>query len=296
MKTDSFTWSLETQASCMRCQRAFFFREYASCDDALARQLTHLQTMEEWTGAMIRQSLAQALSEYAASGKLPGMEQLHGIALGNMRKSWMEYLNGAWKENPESATNIFELSYGNGNEYGTLRKLPQETTDNAKRQILEAMDAFYYSPFIKSLAELDKGLWLFPGHGETFRLEETNVQEAPDFIYREKDGTASTLFWTLGNEYRPFLRLRQACHKLFAMEKCSLPSSQVNVCTVFLNDGGRCRTYIVSDADLASARRQILKGAEIAVEKAKASQGKEDYPMQPDASCNDCKYKRLCLD
>ncbi|MBR6373661.1 MAG: hypothetical protein IKS20_10805 [Victivallales bacterium] len=293
MKED-FIWSLERQAIFMRCPRAYF--HLRSQDDAIARQLSHLQTLEAWTGNMICRSLAQALAQCASNGQMPGKEELQQIALKNMRESWMEYLNGAWKEQPETSTNIFELYYGNGKEYGTLRKLPQEATDNAKQQILDAMDTFHFSPFIKSISALDKSTWSFPSKKDTFRLDDINVQEPPDFIYKEKDGTLTTLFWTLGNEERAFLRLKQACHKMFAMEKYSLPANQVNVSTVFLNDGGRGRSFIVTEGDLATARQQILKGAEAMLAKEKSSQAKDDYLPRPEDSCQNCNFKRLCLD
>ena len=285
MKED-FVWSLERQALLARCPRAYFHLRHD--DDSTARQLANLQTLEDWAGRMIRKSLAQALS----SNPFPDKDALRQLALRNMRESWLEYLNGAWREQPENATNIFELYYGNGEEYGTLRKLPKELTDNAKQRILDAMDAFHYSPFIRSLAALGRSVWSFPGRGDSFRIDEISVHETPDFIYM--DGTMNALFWTLGNEHRPFLRLRQACCKLYAMEKFSMPASQVNVCTVFLNDGGRGRSFFVSEADLNSARQQILRSAKAMLAKEEACHAKEDYPMQPDVTCENCNFRRLC--
>ena len=293
MSEGNFVWSLERQAIFMRCPRAYYYLRFQAKQDDTTRQLSCLQKLEEWADNVIRRTLEQAL---LATGEAPlPKEAIKELAIGIMRKTWLEYLNGEWKQNPENATNIFQLYYGDGNDFGTSRRLPQEMTDNAKQHILEAVETFATSRFYQEICGTDRASWLFPGRKAIFSLGEISVQEAPDFIYKDKNGEYCSLFWTIGNEYRPFLRTRQACNMLYAIEKLNVSARQISVCTVFLNDGGRCRSFMVTDADLNTAKQQMQKGAEAMLARERASSEKEDFQMQPGDFCQDCNFRRLCL-
>ncbi len=295
MKDGNFKWSLDRQSMYMHCPRAY----YHSCiikNDMLSRQLASISNLEQWSISIIRNTIRTALQAWAKGGTVPTDGILKENALGIMRKTWLSCLEGEWKNDPENSTNIFELYYGSGRDYATLRKLPQETTDAAKNKIMDAMDAFAHSRFIAELAGTNKAEWYFPAQTEGFSIDGIQACESPDFIFRDTDGKICTAAWIFGNEYRPHLRIRQACHKMYAMENCSAEEDNIRIITVFLNDGGRDRDCIVTHGDLTTVRTQISKGAEAMQSRINGSVQIEDYQQQPSENCQFCNFKRICME
>jgi len=247
----------------------------------------------------VHETIKEALSRYRLSGERLTLQELQDAAVARMRGDWREALDKAWLTSPKK-TNIFELYYGDGENYGECRRLPREVTDAAKSRVLDCMEGFFFSPVVREFLQLPPENWMSIDTLDSFQMDEIKIWCALDFAFRDAEGCFRILDWKTGAEHRATIAQQLACYALFAMRKWNVPLEKLRIQGVFLKDGGRVQSYELHEETIENARRQIRDS--YAAMKAKLSNAeenladKENFPRHLlESRCAACAFRRICL-
>ena len=306
---NELTWSVSRAQLFGNCQRAYYYNYYASWggwakdaspETVLAYQLKNVKPMILWAGSIVHDTIKEALSDFAATGRKPSTEALREAAVKRLRSGWLECINGEWRNAPSKKTNLFELYYGNGEDYGTCRKLPREETDAVRERVLNALDAFASAPVLKTILDTPTSRWKVIDELSFFTIGPVKVWCAVDFAYTDADGILHIIDWKTGSEHKATLRQQLACYALFATKVWETPLERVRLHGVFLNDGGRLADYPVEPGLLESVTGQIQ--ASYNAMRAKLTDPErnladiENFPQSlSEYTCGTCAFRRICL-
>lgn len=307
---NELTWSVSRAQLFQNCQRAYYYNYYASWggwskdaspETILAYQLKNLKPMILWAGGIVHETIKEALTQFASSGTVPTAEALQAAARAKMNAGWLECIHQEWKTLPSKKTNLFELYYGNPDEYGTCTKLPREQTDAIKQRVMDALDAFAHAPVLKTILATPTSNWKVIDELSNFFIGPIKVWCAVDFAYTDEDGVLHIIDWKTGNEHKATLRQQLACYALFACKIWDASLEKLTLQGVFLNDGGRLSTYPIAPDLLTSVTSQIE--ASYASMKSKLSDPEKNiaeidsFPPSPsEYNCQTCPFRRLCID
>ena len=128
--TNDLTWSISRAGLFQSCQRAYYSRYYGywggwkfDADEkaTLLYVLRNVKPMILWAGTIVHETIKDALTRYAATGEVPTPPALQQHATELLRAGWLETINKEWQERPSKKTNLFELYYGDGENYGECK-------------------------------------------------------------------------------------------------------------------------------------------------------------------------------
>lgn len=304
---NELTWSVTRAQLFQSCQRAYYYNHYGSWEGWLADAdektrllylLKNITSLPKWAGAIVHDTIKDALTLTASTGQKPTKQALQDAALSRMRSTWMEYLNKEWIKSPKK-TNIFELYYGDGENYGELKRLPKEQTDAVKEKIMTCLEFFSFSPIVKQFLELPTKNWKTIDQLDSFKVDDIKVWCALDFAFEDNEGIIHILDWKTGGENKANLRQQLACYALYATQAFNVPLEKIALHGVFLNDGGRCSDYPVQ-ADLLTNVSQQIKASYQAM-KAKLTDPDKNLATEDNFQCNpsefncrQCNFRRVC--
>ena len=306
--TNDLTWSISRAAQFQSCQRAYYYRYYgywggwkSDADEKakLLHILRNVKPMILWAGSIVHQTIKDALLKYAATGAPPRLPDLQAYATGLLRAGWLESINKEWLARPSKKTNLFELYYGDGENYGECKKLPREQTDAIKERVMSALEAFMFTPVLKDILATPPAHWQPVDENLFFMLDDIKVWACPDFAYTDEASILHIIDWKTGKEHPAQLRLQLACYALYAIKTLNVPLEQIAIHGVLLNDNGRRSDYQVDQALIDSVTNQIktsfhaMKGKLKDVENNLAEE--DDFPCNPsEFNCATCPFLRVC--
>ena len=305
---NELTWSISRGQLFQECPRAYYYNYYASWggwkqdapDQAkLAYLLKNLQRLVLWAGSIVHETIKDALSLTAATGERIPLAKLQENAVIKMRNGWREALDKKWLVSPKR-TNIFELYYGDGENYGECRHLPRETTDAIKQRVLDCMEGFFYSPAVKEIHQTPPSQWQPIDTLDSFELDGIKVWCAPDFAFQDAEGVFHILDWKTGEENVRTISQQLACYALFAMNKWNVSLERIRIQGVFLKDGGRVRTYDLNQESIDTVTKQIHDSYNAMREKLTDADAnvaeEENFPRRLlESRCANCQFRRICL-
>ncbi len=306
---NELSWSVSRAALFQSCQRAYYYRYYgywgawengAGPEKKLLHILRNIKPMVLWAGSIVHDVISASLLECKATGRAPELGNLQERATSMLRKGWLESVNREWEKAPSKCTNLFELYYGDGENYGECKRLPREQTDQIKLRVMDALEAFAHSPALRDILQAPKENWMTIDNKESyFMMDGIKVWAIIDFAYIDADGTMHIIDWKTGREHSSQLRFQLACYALYAMDAWNVPLDRIAVHGVLLNDGGRRSDHAVDQALLDSVKGQIRASYEAM--KGKISDpdanlvDEEDCPCNPsDMNCSSCPFIRVC--
>ena len=306
--TNDLTWSISRASLFQSCQRAYYYKYYgywggwkADADDKakLLHILRNVKPMILWAGTIVHDTIKDALLKYAATGTVPTLPALQEHATQLLRSGWLETINKEWATRPSKKTNLFELYYGDGENYGECRKLPREQTDAIRERVMSALDAFMHTPVLKDILATPCNQWQPIDENLFFMLDDIKVWACPDFAYADSDSILHIIDWKTGKEHPAQLRLQLACYALYAINILHYPIERIAIHGVFLNDGGRRSDYPIDQALIDGVANQIkvsfnaMKGKLKDAEKNLADE--ENFPCNPsEFTCSSCPFLRAC--
>ncbi len=305
---NELTWSISRAQLFQECQRAYYYNYYASwggwkkdapADVRLAYLLKNLQRLVQWAGTIVHETIKEALANTAVHGEKLPLAKLQENAVQKMRNGWKEALDKEWISSPKK-TNIFELYYGDGENYGACRRLPRETTDAIKQRVLDCMEGFFYSPAVREIYQTSPEQWLAIDALDSFQIDDIKVWCAPDFAFKDAAGLFHILDWKTGSENTRTISQQLACYALYSMKKWEIPLEQIRIQGVFLKDGGRVQNYQLNAETIEAVQKQIQDSYRSMQEKlsdVKENLAKEeDFPRRlVESRCENCPFRRICL-
>lgn len=307
--SNDLTWSVSRAGLFQSCQRAYYYKYYgywgawernADPQNKLLHILRNVRTMILWAGGIVHDTIQEALLECKATGKVPVLEALQEAATLKLRKGWLESVNHEWESAPSKHVNLFELYYGNEDNYGSCTKLPREQTDAIKQRVMDALDAFAHSQALKDILDTPRENWLTIDNKEScFDLDGIKVWAIIDFAYMGNDGMLHIIDWKTGRERPAQLRFQLACYSIYAMRTWNVGLDKIALHGVLLNDGGRRTDNTVDQGLIDSVTEQIKTS--FGAMKSKLTDvdnnlvNEEDCPCNPsDINCSSCPFLRVC--
>lgn len=305
---NELTWSSSRASLFQSCPRQYYYKYYGSwggwdakADEKtrLLYQLKNIKPMILWAGSIVHDTIKDSLLKYMATGSMPTAAEMQESATLKMRSGWVESVGREWEKSPKK-TNLFELYYGDGENYGQCKKLPREFTDAIKQRVMDALAAFSFSPAVKEILTVPCANWkTIDDASSYFMLDDIKVWAIIDFAYIGNDGILHIIDWKTGKEHPAALRVQLACYALYAMSAWQIPVDRIAVHGVLLNDGGRRSDYTVDQAliDAVSAQIRVSYGAMRAklkdAENNLAEEG--DFMCNPsEYNCGSCPFLRVC--
>ena len=301
--TNDFSWSVTRDAAFRKCPRAYYYSYYGSwygwdrnAPETAQRlyRLKQIKSLAMWAGTVVHDTIRLALTAFARSEQpFPTTDSLQNAALLRMRTDWRDAIQQVYLQKPKAA-NLFELYYGNG------KTLPKETTDAIKALIFDCLDNFTASRAVRDIRNAPPSQWRAIDSLDSFDLDGLKVWGAPDFAFVDQNGLFHIIDWKTGTEDREALNLQLACYALYALDKWKLESvERLQLCGVFLRDGGRVSRYPIKPENLISARDVILTSAKAM--KAKLTDpdantaDEKDFPCTPSPYlCAQCPFREAC--
>ena len=306
--SNELTWSASRASTFQSCQRRYYYNYYGSWGgwDKKADEKTKLlyilknvKPMILWAGSIVHETIKDSLLTFMATGRRPDAGTLQNNATLKMRAGWIECVNKEWLDSPKK-TNLFELYYGDGENYGECRKLPREFTDAIKQRVMDALAAFAFSPALKEILDVPCSNWkTIDDASSFFMLDEIKVWAIIDFAYSDSNGILHIIDWKTGKEHPAQLRTQLACYALYAMSAWQTPLNKIAVHGVLLNDGGRRSDYSVDSALMESVPKQIRVSYNAMKAKLKDAENntavEEDFKCCPsEFNCSSCPFLRVC--
>lgn len=310
MKTleNELTWSVSRAQLFGSCPRAYFYTYYGAwggwekdCDEnvRLTYILKNVKSMILWAGSIVHQVIKETLTNYKATGEYPALSAMQNRATELLRSGWIESINKEWLVQPNKKVNLFELYYGDGENYGECRKLPRETTDAIKERIMNCLEGFIYSPVLKEIMAVPTQNWQTIDELDTFQIEDIKIWCAVDFAYKDANGVLHIIDWKTGSENKQTLRQQLACYAFYAIRKWNATLDKLALHGVLLRDGGRRSDYAVEQNLLDTVEQQIkasFNSMKSKLDDAEKNTATEDnFPFNPsEFNCNTCSFRRIC--
>lgn len=305
---NELTWSITRAQLFQSCPRAYYYNYYGSwggwereadADTRLIYILKNIKPMLVWAGTIVHNTIREALTTVASGGSRPDKGQLEQAAILKMRQEWTESVRKEWLDKPSKKTNLFELYYRDGENYGECHSLPREETDAIKERVINCIDAFTYSQALNNILNTPPSNWKTIDKLDSFQLDGIKVWCALDFAFVDTNGILNIYDWKTGGENKATLRQQLACYALYAQNVWNTPVNMLSLNGVFLNDGGRLSPYPVKQELLDSVTAQI-KASFQAMKKCLASPENnlakiDDFQCTPsEFTCARCNFRRIC--
>ncbi|MBR0459759.1 MAG: PD-(D/E)XK nuclease family protein [Victivallales bacterium] len=304
---NELTWSVSRANLFQECPRAYYYNYYGSwggwdfnapAEARLLYTLKNIQTMILWAGGIVHELIKGALEKARETGVLPDVPTLQEAASQLMNSQWLDCIHGRWRERPKS-TNLDELYYGNGKQFGTLTRLPRSATDPIRERVQECLASFVHAPIVQEILATPAQQWVTIDTLDTFELEGIKIYCAIDFAFYDKEGFLNIIDWKTGNEYSDTLQHQLACYALYAMQKWNVPFDKIRLQGVILRDGGRTSFHNITQGMLDMTRKKILISHKamkdiLADPDNNLAQEQDFEPRPAERHCLRCNFRQVC--
>ena len=298
---NEFSWSKSRHEKFAECLRLYYFTYYGawggwrSDAPALTRELYLLKKLSnrfQWAGNAVHDAIREALTQ-AKGGAMPSRERALQHLLLRMRHDWKLSRDRAYR-NPEPyakrALGLVE------HEYNEVVANPEwkRNADNA----VVSLERFFDGPYLERARTLRREQWLSIDELDAFLLEGVRVFAAPDFAYREDDGSTVVVDWKTGRPREGEAEQVQG-YVLYAQHKWGVEPSRTTAKLVYLGSGEE-KVVQVDEPALEHFRahfRESVEGMRALLEQPAANlpRAVDLFPPTEDrARCAGCAFRRVC--
>jgi len=298
---NEFSWSKSRHEKFAECLRLYYFTYYGAWGGwrgdapALARELYLLKKLSnrfQWAGNVVHDTIREALT-LARSGVMPNLERTHQQMLLRMRAEFRLSREKRYR-NPEPyakrALGLVEHEYA--------EEVPDAEWKRNADNAIQSLQNFFSGPYLSRARTLRPEQWLSIDELDAFDLEGVRVFAAPDFAYREDDGSAVVVDWKTGKP-REGEQAQVQGYVLYAQHKWGVDPSRTVAKLVYLGSGEE-QAVQVDAAALEQFKvhfRQSVAGmrALLADPPKNLARDIEVFPLTAErAHCGRCAFRRVC--
>ena len=287
--TQQFVWTPERSQLFRECPRKYYLRWIAPDDEngELLRRRA-LVTLPQWRRKIIAETLAFALSRYAADGILPDYTALVAHAVELLRAQWRQSRSNIGVQMPSGI--ILAEHYFDDAGAG----IPRETTDALKASIEDALSGFVSSAVVDELVNLPREALLMHDAQASITLDCDGIRTLAQFdsglIYRDTANKFHVVAWHAGGEERESDSYAMACRIFYTMSHWKQPLDAIVPEAVLLNDGGRSRGYFFSQENLKNIAGMIKSEMRMM----RSIDADAFSPTAESGHCEQCLLRALC--
>jgi CRISPR/Cas system-associated exonuclease Cas4 (RecB family) len=298
---NSFSWSKSRHEKFAECRRLYYFTYYGAWGgwkgDAppLARELYLLKKLSnrfQWAGNVVHDTIRDALTQ-ARGGVTPSHERMAQQMLLRMRTDFRGSREKRYRSTEpytKKALGLLEHEY----EENVVDTEWKRNADNA----LASLKNFFEGPYLARARTLRPEQWLAIDELDAFELQGVKVFAAPDFAYREDDGSAVVVDWKTGRPREGESEQVQG-YVLFAKHKWGVEPDRTQAKLVYLGSGEE-RVVQVDEAALqrfVDHFQQSVTGMHALLTEPVKNQPREIdlFPLTDErARCGTCAFRRVC--
>ncbi|MBS2030274.1 MAG: PD-(D/E)XK nuclease family protein [Deltaproteobacteria bacterium] len=298
---NEFSWSKSRHEKFAECRRLYYFTYYGAWGGwradapALARELYLLKKLSnrfQWAGNVVHDTIRAALTQ-AKAGVMPSMDRMSQFMLLRMRNEWRLSRDHRYRVSEpytKRALGLVEHEYAEP----VANEEWKRNADNA----MGSLKRFFEGPYLARARTLRPDQWLSIDELDAFLLEGVRVFAAPDFAYREDDGTAYVVDWKTGRPREGEDEQVQG-YVLFAQHKWGVDPARTTAKLVYLGSGEE-RAVQVNEAALEKFRghfRESVEGMRALLEHPERNLPREieQFPQTEDRRrCGSCSFRRVC--
>jgi CRISPR/Cas system-associated exonuclease Cas4 (RecB family) len=298
---NEFSWSKSRHEKFAECRRLYYFTYYGAWGGwkadapALARELYLLKKLSnrfQWAGNLVHDTIREALT-LTRAGVAPNFERTQQKMLLRMRNDFRLSREKRYRATEPFAKRALGLLE---HEYNEVVANPEwkRNADNA----MESLRRFFEGGYLERARTLRPEQWLSIDELDAFPLEEVRVFAAPDFAYREDDGSAVVVDWKTGKPRAGEDEQVQG-YVLFAQHKWGVEPARTTAKLVYLGSGEE-RAVQVDEPALQRFRahfRESVQGMrELLEHPAKNLPREIDLfpPTEDHKRCATCAFRRVC--
>jgi len=223
------SWSVFREMSLSKCERAYFYRYYASTDgwrdtaDEVTKHIYRLKNIKKsqfWIKEIISKSIKTALFANCANKN----EIVTGNVFTEFSKGYNSVINKAWKFDFKNL-NLFEIFYND-------RQNNNEILNNIKKQLKELTNTLLDSNYIKQLFEYDYIKFYDIKQPVDFHLNELQLWTTADILQQYKKNIILTNFVFSNHD-----SLSYQMQRLFIEYHFNIPQNKIIIANINLKDG-----------------------------------------------------------
>jgi hypothetical protein len=294
---NEFSWSCSRDRLFRDCRRAYYYQYYASWGgwdssaDELARKayiLKNVKSIDMWIGDTVHQ-IIKGIVEGIKEGKTISLDEALTRTKLELRKTWEQSRNAAWKVNIKHNLNLFEHYYG--------KEITNDEVAAKVGKAAECMRNLYASGILDSFRDIPADGFLSIDQFDAFELEGVKIFAIPDLVVRDRRGLM--LFdWKTGKTSDDDV-FQLSFYVLYAVYKWRIAADEVSIIPFYLMSKGGAKpvTPVATDA-VKSYLRESLAAMRSTL--ADITQNQADISKCPRTTqnwrCQSCKFKEICIE
>lgn len=298
---NEFSWSKSRHEKFAECRRLYYFTYYGAWGGwkpeapALTRELYLLKKLSnrfQWAGNVVHETIRDALT-LAKAGQSPSPERMRDQMLARMRGEFRGSRSGHYKVTEPFAKRALGLV-----EHEYQEPVPDAEWKRNADNAVTSLERFFAGPYLERARTLRREQWLSIDELDAFLLDGIRVFAAPDFAYREDDGSTVVVDWKTGRPREGEEEQVQG-YVLYARHKWGVEPARTLAKLVYLGSGDE-RQVQVDEAALERFRDHF----KLSVEGMHAllNDPARNLPREPDhfphtddrSRCAGCAFRRVC--
>lgn len=299
---NEFSWSKSRHERFSGCRREYFFAYYASWGGwqrtapPLAREtylLKKLSNRFQWAGSMVHDAIRDVLTRVRHGRPTPTVEQAVEVLHRTMQDDFRASRRKTFREGHGKPKRPALLEH----EYDEplAPEVWKANWENAKT----SLERFFSSRWLERARSLRPDQWLSIDDLASFELQGVKVFAAPDFAYREDDGSVVVVDWKTGRPHEGEAEQVQG-YVLFAARTWGADPARTVAKLVYLGSGDevdvRCDQAAMEEYERHFA--QSVAGMEALLEGPRALNRPRDaeaFGLTDDRNrCRGCCFRRIC--
>lgn len=298
---NEFSWSKSRHEKFAECRRLYYFTYYGawggwkSDAPALTRELYLLKKLSnrfQWAGNVVHDTIRDALT-LAKAGTPPALERMREQMLLRMRNEFRGSRSGRYKSTEPFAKRALGLV-----EHEYQEAVPDQEWKRNADNAVTSLERFFQGPYLERARTLRREQWLSIDELDAFLLDGIRVFAAPDFAYREDDGSTVVVDWKTGKPREGESEQVQG-YVLYAKHKWGVEPARTTAKLVYLGSGEE-KAVQVDDAALEHFRAHFklsVEGMHALLNDPSRNAPREiDHfpPTEERSRCGGCAFRRIC--
>jgi CRISPR/Cas system-associated exonuclease Cas4 (RecB family) len=298
---NEFSWSKSRHEKFAECRRLYYFTYYGAWGGwkedapALTRELYLLKKLSnryQWAGNLVHDAIRECLT-LARGGAMPNLERTQQLTLLRMRHDFRLSRDKRYRvivPYTRRPLGLVEHEYGEV----VANEEWKRNADNA----LASLETFFRSPYLERARTLRPEQWLSIDELDAFQLDGVRVFAAPDFAYREDDGSAVVVDWKTGRPREGEEEQVQG-YVLFAQQKWGVDPARTTAKLVYLGAGTERAVQVdqVALDRFKSHFKVSVEGMRALLEHPHQNQPRPIDVFPPTVErtrCTQCSFRRVC--
>ena len=297
---NEFSWSKSRHEKFAECRRLYYFTYYGAWGGwkdeapALTRELYLLKKLSnrfQWAGNVVHDTIRECLT-LARAGVMPNLERTRQLMLLRMRAEFRASRERRYRlvELGKRPLGLVEHEYA--------EPVPDAEWKRNADNALASLERFFAGPYLERARRLRREQWLSIDELDAFLLDGIRVFAAPDFAYREDDGSTVVVDWKTGRPREGEEEQVQG-YVLYAKHKWGVEPARTTAKLVYLGSGDE-RAVQVDDAALERFRAHFklsVEGMHALLNDPSQNLPRdiEQFPPTEErARCGSCAFRRVC--